>query len=182
MKIRWGMALVVSVLSVMTAVEAVPRATPSQSMRLTPDQAAEQAQQRGKFRVRSDRRSFNPFNASYHLKGNVEAEFPTRGKIVRITADDAVAHFFSQRIDARGSVQLYFDEIYLSCDKARIFNRERTAYLYGNVRLKYSGDEIVAPEGKYNWRENLAHFFHAERNGQPVEGTVVIQIKVPPKQ
>lgn len=134
------------------------------------------AEKQGKFSVKSDHRSFNPFNASYTLKGNVVAKFPNRNGFVEIRADKAVAHFFTQKIKATGNVELHFNETYLRCDEAQIFNKQKKAYLYRNVLFQNNTDKIVAPEARYDWREKIANFVDASKNGSTVCGNIVMEI------
>lgn len=134
------------------------------------------AEKKGHFSVKSDHRSFNPFNASYTLKGNVVAKFPNRQGYVEIRADKAVAHFFTQKIKATGNVELHFNETFLRCDEAQIFNKQKKAYLYRNVIFKNEKDKITAPEARYDWREKIANFVDASRNGAPVIGNIVLEI------
>jgi len=139
-------------------------------------EAGKDIEKKGKFSVTSDHRSFNPFNASYTLKGNVVAKFYNRYGYVEIRADKGVAHFFTQKIKAEGNVQLVFNETYIRCDKTVVFNSKKQAYLYGNIYLKKDNDVITAPEARYNWRERIGNFVNANKNGQPVEGEIVLTI------
>ena len=134
------------------------------------------AEKQGKFSVKSDHRSFNPFNASYTLKGNVVAKFPNRNGFVEIRADKAVAYFFSQKIMATGNVELNFNEVFLRCDRTTIYNKQKQAYMYDNVVYKQDNDTIIAPEARYNWRQKLANFVNASRNNGPVQGNIVLEI------
>lgn len=135
-----------------------------------------EAEKKGKFSVKSEHRSFNPFNASYTLSGNVVAKFPNRNGYVEIRADKAVAHFFTQKIKAVGNVELHFNETFLRCDEAMIHNKQKKAYLYRNVVFQNATDKITAPEARYDWREKIANFIDAYRNGSTVCGNIVMNI------
>ena len=135
-----------------------------------------EAEKQGKFAVKSDHRSFNPFNLSYTLKGNVEAKFPNRHGFVVIRADKAVAHFLSQKITATGNVELNFKEITLRCDRSIIKNKEKKAYLYDNVYFKTNVDTISSKECRLDYRQMIANFVEASRNGQPVTGNIVYEV------
>lgn len=138
--------------------------------------AATDAEKKGHFSVKSDHRSFNPFNASYTLKGNVVAKFPNKDGVVTIRADKGVAYFFAQKIVARGSVALDFNGLYLGCDEAIILLKKKTADLYRNVLFKSSKDTISAPEGRYDWRNRVATFKNAVRNGASPVPTLVYEV------
>ena len=135
-----------------------------------------EAEKQGKFAVSSDHRSFNPFNLSYTLKGNVVAKFPNRHGFVVIRADKAVAKFISQKIVATGNVELNFKDITLRCDRSVISNKEKKAYLYDNVYFKTDVDTISSKECRLDYRQMIANFVEASRNGQPVIGNIVYEV------
>jgi len=138
--------------------------------------AATDAEKKGHFSVKSDHRSFNPFNASYTLKGNVVAKFPNKDGVVTVRADKGVAYFFAQKVVARGHVALDFNGLYLGCDEAVILLKKKTANLYRNVVFKGPKDTITAPEGRYDWRNRVANFSNAVRNGLPPVPTLVYEV------
>ena len=135
-----------------------------------------EAEKQGKFSVSSEHRSFNPFNLSYTLKGNVVAKFPNRHGFVVIRADKAVAKFVSQKIVATGNVELNFKDITLRCDRSIIANKEKKAYLYDNVYFKTDVDVITSKECRLDYRQMVANFVEASRNGQPVMGNIVYEV------
>ena len=138
--------------------------------------AATDAEKKGHFSVTSDHRSFNPFNMSYTLKGNVVAKFPNRDGVVTVRADKGVAYFFAQKVVAKGGVALDFNGLYLACDEAIILLKQKTANLYGNVVFKSATDHITAPKGRYDWRNRVANFENAVRNGAAPVPTLVYEV------
>ncbi len=138
--------------------------------------AAADAEKKGHFSVTSEHRSFNPFNMSYTLKGNVVAKFPNKEGVVTVRADKGVAYFFAQKVVAKGNVALDFNGLYLACDEAIILLKRKTANLYGNVVFKSSSDYITAPQGRYDWRNRVANFNDATCNGAAPVPTLVYEV------
>jgi len=73
-------------------------------------------------------------------------------------------------------VALDFNGLYLGCDEAIILLKKKTANLYRNVVFKGPKDTITAPEGRYDWRNRVANFTNAVRNGAPPVPSLVYEV------
>lgn len=116
------------------------------------------------FTVNSDSRTFNMLTGVYDLVGNVTVQFPAQGSDMTIKGDRAIVQMWQQELHGNGNVKLDWNGLAFTCDKVDVYQKERTAYLAGNLVFNHNGNHITSNSGSYCWKTKLAVF----------EGNVVV--------
>ena len=127
--------------------------------------------------IKSDVRSFNPFNGIYDLQGHVFVQFPANDTTLTITGDTTQVHLYKMEVHGQGNITLSFGEMSFKCDKVDVYHSERVAYVEGKCRFKDGNVNINSDQGSYNWRTKLAVFQgNVKVNGKAQEDAVTYNV------